>query len=358
MLRRIFRAFSPAPTPPKPITDVQLHLGPGRTYNNRYKVLSQLGEGRHATVWLAEDIQNAGTRMAIKVLSTYITSLQGTDAFELDVLDRIAVAAPENKHLLHLLDRFTITADHGTHTCLVTKALADKSLQDLARAAPDRKLPARFVRHVSRHLLDALAALHDDCHVVHTDIKPDNILFDAAHLDPATADAEILAGKADAVLVDVGTALPLSKPRRFPVQPVALRAPEVLLGWEWDTKIDIWNTGCLIFELLTGRLLFDPQPYESFSADQYHYARIRSISAEDPSALARVFRTGKFYGDFYDGDGETMLNASPDSLERIVRMYGVGEDVLADFLSSMLRIDPHTRASARQLRLHPWLSVP
>jgi serine/threonine-protein kinase SRPK3 len=30
------------------------------------------------------------------------------------------------------------------------------------------------------------------------------------------------------------------------IQPESLRAPEVLIGAEWDTKVDIWNLGCLV----------------------------------------------------------------------------------------------------------------
>lgn len=30
------------------------------------------------------------------------------------------------------------------------------------------------------------------------------------------------------------------------IQPESLRAPEVIIGAEWDTKADIWNFGCLV----------------------------------------------------------------------------------------------------------------
>ena len=30
------------------------------------------------------------------------------------------------------------------------------------------------------------------------------------------------------------------------IQPVALRAPEVIVGAKWDTKADIWNLGCVV----------------------------------------------------------------------------------------------------------------
>ena len=34
------------------------------------------------------------------------------------------------------------------------------------------------------------------------------------------------------------------------IQPFALRAPEVILGYPWDTPVDIWSLGCLVRQLL------------------------------------------------------------------------------------------------------------
>jgi serine/threonine-protein kinase SRPK3 len=30
------------------------------------------------------------------------------------------------------------------------------------------------------------------------------------------------------------------------IQPVALRAPEVILGYRWDSAVDIWSAGCVV----------------------------------------------------------------------------------------------------------------
>lgn len=37
------------------------------------------------------------------------------------------------------------------------------------------------------------------------------------------------------------------------------RAPEVIIGWKYGTPCDMWSMACVVFELVTGDLLFDPK---------------------------------------------------------------------------------------------------
>eukprot|EP00955_Chlamydomonas_euryale_P090454 364544-Chlamydomonas_euryale.AAC.2 len=37
------------------------------------------------------------------------------------------------------------------------------------------------------------------------------------------------------------------------------RAPEVIIGWQYSTPCDMWSLACVVFEMVTGDLLFDPQ---------------------------------------------------------------------------------------------------
>jgi serine/threonine protein kinase len=44
---------------------------------------------------------------------------------------------------------------------------------------------------------------------------------------------------------------------------------------DWGCKVDVWSVGCLLFELLTGEYLFDPQGQGNlFSKDDDHMAQI------------------------------------------------------------------------------------
>ena len=60
-------------------------------------------------------------------------------------------------------------------------------------------------------------------------------------------------------IVDLGNACWTYKHFTDDIQTRQYRAPEVLLGANYDTSVDIWSLACIVFELVTGDLLFDPQ---------------------------------------------------------------------------------------------------
>ena len=51
-------------------------------------------------------------------------------------------------------------------------------------------------------------------------------------------------------------------------QPRQYRSPEVLLGARYDTSADMWSMACMVFELVTGDLLFDPHEGDGYDRDE------------------------------------------------------------------------------------------
>ena len=58
------------------------------------------------------------------------------------------------------------------------------------------------------------------------------------------------------VVIDYGSATYSDERRKGTINTRQYRAPEVLLGMEWDEESDIWGVACIAMELFTGDLLF------------------------------------------------------------------------------------------------------
>jgi serine/threonine-protein kinase SRPK3 len=169
-----------------------------------------------------------------------------------------------------LLDSFRVNGPDGEHLVLAHPPLARSVGGAILRSSP-RRLPASGLRFVLKDLFLALEYLHDECQIIHTDIKADNIMFGIT--DPSLfADFEeeemqhpcprkevdkgrtIYTSRAikssgeigPPVLCDFSSAVFGDAEHLECVQPNIYRAPEVTLSAPWDYKIDIWNVGCMV----------------------------------------------------------------------------------------------------------------
>ena len=71
-------------------------------------------------------------------------------------------------------------------------------------------------------------------------------------------------------LTDFGSNMKICNLEDDEIQTRYYRAPEVILGVNYNEKIDIWSIGCMIYELYTGEILFDPDKDKDFSRDFHH----------------------------------------------------------------------------------------
>lgn len=76
---------------------------------------------------------------------------------------------------------------------------------------------------------------------------------------PADGPAPAAAGHCVPQLANTGMTMSVTAPVIAHVYLCACRSPEVLLGAKYGTAIDMWSLACVVFELVTGDLLFDPR---------------------------------------------------------------------------------------------------
>ena len=210
-----------------------------------YQLLSDLGAGGMATVYLAEDVKHQ-RRVAIKVLRPELSATLGPDRF----LHEIHIAARlQHPHILPLLD----SGNAGGFLYYVMPYVDGLTLRD--KLVKDGELPIHTTVRTLLEVADALAAAHA-AGVVHRDIKPENVLLSGKH----------------ALVMDFGVAKAVDQAtgaHKMTSVGVALGTPSYMAPEQaaaepnLDHRVDIYALGCMAYELLTGR-----PPFSGMSAQQ------------------------------------------------------------------------------------------
>lgn len=156
----------------------------GETYkNSKYTLVRKLGWGHFSTVWLARD-NDRQCHVAMKIVRS-AKHYTDTAVDEIKLLDKVTtsdVHHPGHEHVIQLLDTFTHKGPNGVHVCMVFEVLGE-NLLGLIRRYKHRGIPVVFVKQIAKQLLSALDFLHRMCGVIHTDMKPENVLIEIGDVE-------------------------------------------------------------------------------------------------------------------------------------------------------------------------------
>lgn len=144
--------------------------------NGRYIVLRKLGWGHFSTVWLALDTLT-DCHVALKIVKA---ANRYTDSAleEIKLLECVKKTNPESKgyqHVAQLLNHFWHQGPHGKHACMTFEVLGE-SLLSLMKRYNYKGIPQHIVKRIAKQVLEGLDYLHRECGIVHTDLKPENVL--------------------------------------------------------------------------------------------------------------------------------------------------------------------------------------
>lgn len=123
----------------------------------------------------------------------------------------------------------------------------------------------------------------------------------------------------------------------------------------------MWSLACIIFELLTGDLMFDPRQGEDYDRDEDHIAQFIELIGKVPK---KVYQNGKYAKKYFTRDGSlkhiSKLKFWP--IEEVLReKYGFDQQDAEDaaaFLRPCLEFVPSRRATAAECLKSPWLTDP
>ncbi|SPC67428.1 related to mRNA splicing-associated serine-threonine protein kinase [Ustilago sp. UG-2017b] len=210
----------------------------GEMLDDRYRIFAVLGKGMFASVVRARDLQADGRQVAIKIQRVQ-ESMYKAGLKEVGILRKLNETDPDDrKHVVRLERHF----DYKGHLCMVFESLGMNLRDVVRRYGRDVGLNMQAVRAYAHQLFLALSHLVKNS-VIHADIKPDNVLVSDS--------------KALLKLCDLGSASYLSEMEITPYLVSRFyRAPEIIMGQAYDCSIDVWSTGCTLYELATGKILF------------------------------------------------------------------------------------------------------
>jgi serine/threonine-protein kinase SRPK3 len=160
----------------------------GEEYKDgRYTIIRKLGWGHFSTVWLSRDNTN-GKHVALKVVRSAAHYTE-TAIDEIKLLKKVVEAGPDHpgrKHVVSLLDSFEHKGPNGVHVCMVFEVLGE-NLLGLIKRWNHRGIPMPLVKQIAKQVLLGLDHLHRNCGIIHTDLKPENVLIEIGDVEQIVA---------------------------------------------------------------------------------------------------------------------------------------------------------------------------
>jgi len=217
----------------------------GLVIDGRYKILDLLGVGGMGAVYIAEHL-TLHKQVALKViLAEFADNEEIAQRFTREAM---ATAQIDHPNVASALDYGTLP-EGGAY--LVTQLVRGHSLEHERTSVG--KMPWRTVAHIGAQIADALSAAHA-IHVVHRDLKPDNILLEPRDnglflvkvLDFGVARITQTAALPKSDLTRMGTVIGTP----------GYMAPEQAMGETITEKVDLYSLGVILWECLTGRSLW------------------------------------------------------------------------------------------------------
>jgi serine/threonine-protein kinase SRPK3 len=134
------------------------------------------------------------------------------------------------------------------------------------------------------------------------------------------------------------------------IQTRQYRSPEVILGQTYNESSDIWSLACMMYEMFTGDLLFQPRKGVTWSKNDDHLAQIQELLGPfDPNFALRGNKSKRYF------TKEGILKRVPElqfwpidvvlRLKHKIKEFEAKE--FSQFLSPMLIAEPERRISAQ-----------
>ncbi|MFZ2490069.1 MAG: serine/threonine-protein kinase, partial [Thermoanaerobaculia bacterium] len=236
---------------------VATRFTPGVVIGDRYRMVSLLGAGGMGEIYRADDLK-LGQRVALKWVPPDLTN--DRKAFDRLCAEVRIARQVSHPNVCRVFDMVLAEGQYFISMEFIEGEDLASLLRRIGRLAPDKALS------VAQNICAGLAAAHDRG-VVHRDLKPANVMID---------------GRGNALIADFGLASAVADLRniRDISGTPAYMALEQMHGGEITLRTDIYALGLILYEIFTGKRVFQGETFESIRSEH-------SQSKRRPSSLVR-----------------------------------------------------------------------
>jgi serine/threonine-protein kinase PpkA len=199
------------------------------------RILHLIGEGGTARVYLASR-EDDDEPLVVKILrQDAVVNRKAMERFmeEFAMVERI-----QSRHVARILG-------HGRYENNVYLVMEFFEGGDLSKRLGNRPVPPQEALRLFRELMFALGDIHEKG-ILHRDLKPQNLMF---RRDGTLSIVDFGIAKNIAAADRTGAGEVLGTPRYM--------SPEQVQGRALDLRTDIYSAGVLLYQMLTGRHMFD-----------------------------------------------------------------------------------------------------
>ncbi|CAD8161760.1 unnamed protein product [Paramecium octaurelia] len=366
--------------------------------NNQYQIIKWLGDGTFSKVWLVKDLISS-THYALKIQSSQYSDAAVEEIDILKILNenensqqwldiqKNCIGNQQETHCVKMVDSFVHIVDETLHHCVVMEILGP-TLLDLIRFYEKKHscMSIQLGKEVTKQVLIGLIYSHEVCQIIHTDIKPENIMIELNEqqlkqlINEEEADDKKKKVKLNETnsgdtfiwnenviinvntdlkfkLVDFGNACQTNQ-QFEEIQTKEYKSPESIIQAQYSTNTDVWSLACVIFEILTNDYLFNPEgDNEEEEMEDLLAMMIELIGPPTESFLNKGKRSSQYFEK--NGDLKTIKDLQKFKLsDTLTKDYDFEEHEakkLQDFILFALKWDPLDRPSSQSMFLHPWL---
>ncbi|KAI8840371.1 kinase-like domain-containing protein [Chytriomyces cf. hyalinus JEL632] len=294
----------------------------------RYKFDRELGNGAYGVVWGATSVET-GEKVAIKKIRA--------NNFEEPILAKRALRELKLLRHLHGHDNIInfidcdINGETSFNELYFVQDMMEADLNQIIKSK--QALTDQHFQFFTYQLLRGLKWMHS-ADIVHRDLKPGNLLVNS-DCELKICDFGLARSVGSAVGEYANTEYVATR---------YYRAPEVVLSPKHYSKsLDIWSVGCILGELMTGKILFQGRDYIDQLQKVFEVIGTPPESALTPLCSARVVRHIRSWPHYSKMNGKRLFpNADPQAI---------------DLFDRLLTFSPVERVTAARALMHPYLAA-